>query len=58
MRAINLRYFKGGGEIGISIDETTNSYRVHELLAVFAMAAGSSKVFMIDELPEKNNPES
>lgn len=52
MRAINLRYFKGG-EIGISIDETTNSYRVHELLAVFAMAAGSSKVFMIDELPEK-----
>src|SRR5690606_25460776 len=28
-------------------------YRVHELLAVFAMAAGSSKVFMIDDLPEK-----
>src|SRR5690606_11498367 len=52
MRSINLRYFESG-EIGISIDETTNAYRVHELLAVFAMSAGSSKVFMIDELPEK-----
>ena len=52
MRNINLRYFETG-EIGISIDETTDPYRVHELLAVFAMAAGSSKVFMIDELPER-----
>ncbi len=52
LRNINLRYFKTG-EVGLSIDETTNDYRVHELLAVFAMAAGSSKVFMIDELPEK-----
>lgn len=52
MRDINLRYFPTG-EIGISIDETTESYRVHELLAVFAMAVGSSKVFMIDDLPEK-----
>src|SRR5690554_1519913 len=51
MREINLRYFETG-EIGISIDETTNDYRVHELLALFAMAAGSSKVFMIDDLPE------
>jgi len=52
MRSINLRYFNSG-EIGISIDESTNDYRVHELLAVFAMAAGSSKVFMIDDLPAK-----
>ena len=52
IRNINLRYFKSG-EIGISIDETTNSYRAHELLAVFAMAAGSSKVFMIDDQPPK-----
>ncbi len=52
LRNINLRYFESG-EIGISIDETTNAYRVHELLAVFAMAVGSSKVFMIDDLPEK-----
>ncbi len=52
MRSINLRYFNSG-EIGLSIDETTNDYKVHELLASFAMAAGSSKVFMIDDLPEK-----
>ena len=52
MRKINLRNYKTG-EIGISIDETTNAYRVHELLAVFAMAVGSAKVFMIDDLPEK-----
>lgn len=52
MRSINLRYFPSG-EIGISIDETTNDYRVHELLAAFAMSVGSSKVFMIDDLPEK-----
>jgi glycine dehydrogenase len=54
MRSINLRYFETG-EIGISIDETTNAYRVHELLAVFAMTTGSSKVFMIDDLPEKTS---
>ena len=52
MREINLRYY-GDGRIGVSLDETTNDYRVHELLALFAMAAGSSKVFMIDDLPEK-----
>ncbi|MDD2511725.1 MAG: aminomethyl-transferring glycine dehydrogenase [Proteiniphilum sp.] len=52
MREINLRYFNSG-EIGISLDETTNDYRVHELLALFAMAAGSSRVLMIDDLPEK-----
>lgn len=52
IRSINLRYFNSG-EIGISIDETTNNFRVHELLAVFAMAAGSSRVFMIDDLPER-----
>ncbi len=52
LRNINLRYFDSG-EIGISIDETTDEYRVHELLAVFAMTVGSSKVFMIDDLPEK-----
>lgn len=52
MRNINLRYFETG-EIGISIDETTNGYRVHELLAVFAMSVGSSKVFTVDDLSEK-----
>lgn len=52
MRDINLRYFITG-EIGISIDETTTDYKAHELLAVFALAKGHSKVFLIDDLPNK-----
>lgn len=52
LRSINFRYFKTG-EIGISIDETTNSARARELLAVFAMVAGNSTVFPVDDLPEK-----
>ena len=51
MRKINLRYFDSG-EVGLSIDETTSSDRAKELLAVFAMAAGSSQVCGFDELPE------
>ena len=52
IRNINLRYFETG-EIGISIDETTNDYRVQELLGVFAMTVGSSKVFKVEDLDEK-----
>lgn len=52
LRSINLRYFETG-EIGISIDETTNKFRLNELMAVFAMTVGSSKHFMIDEIQEK-----
>jgi glycine dehydrogenase len=51
-RSINIRYFSNG-EIGISIDETTNKFRLNELLAVFAMTVGSSKDYLIDELKEK-----
>ncbi len=47
MREINLRYFDTG-EIGISIDETTDEAKVKELLAVFAMSVGSSKEFTFD----------
>ena len=47
VRNINLRFFETG-EIGISIDETTNEYRVHELLAVFAMVMGSSKEYKLE----------
>ena len=47
IRNINLRFFETG-EIGISIDETTNEHRVHELLAVFAMVMGSSKKFKLE----------
>lgn len=52
MRSINLRYFESG-EIGISIDETTNQHRLHELMAVFAMTAGSSKDFLVEDVPNK-----
>ena len=53
MRDINLRYF-ATGEVGISIDETITEYKAHELLAVFSLAAGNNKVYLIDDLPEKN----
>lgn len=52
MRDINLRYFSTG-EVGLSIDETITDFKAHELLAVFALSKGGSKVFMIDDLPEK-----
>lgn len=52
-RNINLRYFESG-EIGISVDETTNEYRLQELLAVFAMVTGSSKVFTIENFENKS----
>ena len=52
MRSINFRYFETG-EIGVSIDETTNSTKVQELLAVFALCAGSSKSFMIESITSK-----
>lgn len=52
MRDINLRYFENG-TVGLSLDETITEYKVHELLAVFSMAAGRNKVYMIDDLPEK-----
>lgn len=52
MRDINLRYYEAG-EVGISLDETTTEYKAHELLAVFAMAAGRMEVYLIDDLPEK-----
>jgi glycine dehydrogenase len=52
MRDINLRYFETG-EVGLSIDETITDYKAHELLAVFALAQKQSKVFLIDDLPEK-----
>ncbi|MFA6863102.1 MAG: aminomethyl-transferring glycine dehydrogenase [Dysgonamonadaceae bacterium] len=53
IRSINLRYFDNG-DIGISIDETTNEYRIQELMAVFAMVVGSSKLFSVDDLKNKS----
>ncbi len=48
---VNLRYFEGG-EIGISVDETTQSTDIGVLLYIFAGAAG--KDYMLKEaIPEK-----
>ncbi|MGI6074113.1 MAG: aminomethyl-transferring glycine dehydrogenase [Fermentimonas sp.] len=52
VRSINLRYFDSG-EVGISINETTNAYDANELLGVFAMCSGSSKSFMVEDLPRR-----
>ncbi len=52
MREINFRYFSSG-EIGISIGETINDYRIHEILAVFALAAKINNIKMVDDLDEK-----
>lgn len=52
LRSVNLRYFESG-EVGVSIDETTNKQRLHELMAVFAMTAGSSKDYNIEDIPNK-----
>lgn len=51
MREINFRYFKSG-EIGISIGETITDYRIHEILAVFALAAKIKNIKMVDDLDE------
>lgn len=53
LRDINLRYYKDGC-VGVSLDETVNDYLLHELLAVFTIAAKGKTVFMVDDLPQKN----
>lgn len=52
MREINLRYFETG-EIGVSIDETTDNKKILELFAVFAMSAGSQKVLSVEDFTVK-----
>jgi glycine dehydrogenase len=52
MREINFRYF-ASGEIGISVGETITDYRIHEILAVFALAAKVNNILMVDDLDEK-----
>lgn len=48
---VNLRYFEGG-QVGISIDETTQPTDIGVLLYIFAGAAG--KDYMLEEaIPEK-----
>lgn len=50
---INLRYFDNG-EIGISIDETTDVKATNILLSVFAIAAGK-ECPSVQDIPESNN---
>ncbi|MDH6354805.1 glycine dehydrogenase [Dysgonomonas sp. PH5-45] len=50
-KEVNLRYFETG-EVGISVDETTNQPRLNNLLSVFALAAKQS--FAEVELEDKN----
>lgn len=44
-KEVNLHYFKNG-EIGISIDETTNLVSLNKLIAIFATAAGKAPIII------------
>lgn len=49
-KEVNLRYFDNG-DVGLSIDETTDIAAVNVLLSIFAIAAG--KDFQkVDDVPE------
>lgn len=51
-KEVNLRYFDNG-DVGLSIDETTDLAAVNVLLSIFAIAAG--KDFQkVDDVPETN----
>lgn len=52
-KEINLRYFDNG-DVGLSIDETTDIAAVNLLLAIFAIAAGKDSP-KITELPNSSN---
>lgn len=49
-KEVNLRYFKNG-DVGMSIDETTNLEAVNTLLSIFAIAAGKECAKLTD-IPE------
>ena len=50
-KEVNLRYFKNG-DVGMSIDETTDLNAANTLLAIFAIAAGKDYE-RITEIPDK-----
>ena len=54
-KEINLRYYENGN-VGFSIDETTDLAATNVLLSVFAIAAGK-EYQIIDDIPEKSNIE-
>lgn len=49
-KEVNLRYFENGN-VGISIDETTNIEALNTLLSIFAIAAGREWTH-VDDIPE------
>ncbi|MBE6288362.1 MAG: aminomethyl-transferring glycine dehydrogenase [Mediterranea massiliensis] len=50
-REINLRYFECG-DIGVSIDETTDVNTINQLLSVFAIAAGKDMLPITTDIPD------
>lgn len=52
-KEINLRYFLNG-DVGMSIDETTNLAGVNTLISIFAIAAGSDWT-RLEEIPENSH---
>ena len=52
-KEVNLRYFENG-DVGFSIDETTDIAAVNVLLSIFAIAAGKDYQ-KVDDIPEKSN---
>lgn len=52
-KEINLRYFLNG-DVGMSIDETTNLAGINTLISIFAIAAGSDWT-RLEEIPENSH---
>lgn len=50
-KEINLRYYENG-DVGFSIDETTDVAAANVLLSIFAIAAGKDYQ-KVDDIPEK-----
>ena len=52
-KEVNLRYYENG-DVGFSIDETTDVAAANVLLSIFAIAAGKDYQ-KVDDIPEKSN---
>ena len=52
-KEVNLRYYENG-DVGFSIDETTDVAAANVLLSIFAIAAGKDYQ-KVDDIPERSN---
>lgn len=52
-KEVNLRYYENGN-VGFSIDETTDVAAANVLLSIFAIAAGKDYQ-KVDDIPERSN---